>query len=87
MVTRTFKSGKAVGGDFVAACLSPKEKYLYAVTEERLMYCFDVLTGQLERTVAIGEYDCIGICSHPHKNIVATFANEGSRGKVKLWVP
>ena len=86
-ITRTFRSLKDTGADFVAACLSPKEKYLYAVTEERLMYCFDVATGQLDRTVEIGDYDCIGICSHPQKNIVATFANEGSRGKVKLWTP
>jgi len=81
---------KAERGDFVCGCLSPRGKFFYAVSSTgsgSLLHCFDVASGGTEKVMEVCDYDVLGITHHPNKNILATWANEGNRGKVKLWVP
>ncbi|GMI27602.1 hypothetical protein TrCOL_g10914 [Triparma columacea] len=86
-VVREFKAER---GDFVCGCLSPRGKFFYAVSSEgtsNLLHCFDVASGATEKVIEVCDFDVLGITHHPNKNILATWANEGNRGKVKLWVP
>jgi len=97
-VVRTFDvdgSGKV----FVAATVSPSNRWLYAATDEGSCCVFDVQTGQLEKTIRdfasqgtsnsddkkLAELS--SLLHHPHKGIVAAFSSDKSqkRGLLTLW--
>jgi len=84
-VLREFKSDR--GGDFVCATVSPRGRFLYAVTDDHVLQSYDIATGAIERTIEVAESEVLGIAAHPFKNIVGTWSNEGNRGKLKLWIP
>ncbi|CAJ0954844.1 unnamed protein product, partial [Mesorhabditis belari] len=76
-------------------CVQPQHSYLYcqlartgrgewayAVAEDRTLYCFYTLTGNLESTIPVADATVLGITHHPHQNIIATFAEDT---QLKLW--
>lgn len=70
--------------DFVAATISPQGKLLYAVTEDSVMYCFNMSSGTWVGQTQLCESEVIGISSHPFSNVIA--ANDET-GKIYLLKP
>ena len=75
---------KSPGGVISCYAVSPKGKYLYAVAEDKVMYCFNIDSGSVEHVMKLHKSDVLGMALHPHRNI---FASYGDDGTVKLWKP
>lgn len=69
---------------FVTACLSPQAHLLYAVTQDSFLVCFDVLTAQRLHTFKLHDSEVIGLHHHPFRNLLMSFAVDGS---LKTWKP
>ncbi|CAG9465935.1 unnamed protein product [Pedinophyceae sp. YPF-701] len=63
--------------DFVACAVSPRGGLAYCLTEDGFVYCFELGGGSLEGSFNAHDGGAIGLCHHPHRNVVATWATAG----------
>jgi WD40 repeat-containing protein SMU1 len=93
LVVRTFDGDGSV---FVAATVSPSNRWLYAVTEAGDCCIFDVVTGFLEKKIRDFALESgrekeasevSGLVHHPHVGMIAAFSSSKSqkRGMLTLW--
>ena len=50
----------------------------------QMLYVFGLQSGKLEHIMACHDKEPIGLCHHPHKNVLASFASDSA---LKLWRP
>lgn len=81
-IVRTLTNAVADGGDFVCCTVSPHGEFIYAVAENRQLYCFNVQSGKIDQTMEVADAEIIGLCHHPKQNILATYSIDGL---LKLW--
>ena len=82
-VVKTVSSGKREGGDFLRCVVSPTGGWAHVVAEDSHLYCFELKDeGKLQHLLKVHEKEAIGVALHPHRNLVATWANEGT---LRLW--
>eukprot|EP00210_Caulerpa_lentillifera_P003733 g3566.t1 len=81
-VLTTLQSGKEADGDFIGMVTGPKGEWYYALGEDSCLYCFSAATNKLEHLLQVHKKGAIGLCHHPHRNLIATFNSEG---ETKVW--
>jgi len=93
--TRGRGSGIDEKADFIAATVSPSNKWLYVATEDGLLLCFDVATGKIEKTIrdfgvetsGKENAEISGLVHHVHKSLLGGYSNDKGlkRGRLVLW--
>ena len=81
-VVKSYTSRQRPGGDFLACTPSPRGEFVYCLGEDGILYCFSTTSGKLEHTLKVADKGPIALSHHPHRNLIATCADEGS---LKLW--
>ena len=83
-LVQTFSSGKRTGGDFVQCLVSPQGGWVHCVAEDSHLYSFEIKEGKLQHLLKAHDKDVIGLCMHPHRNLVATWSDEGGTETVPM---
>jgi WD40 repeat protein len=88
-ILATLATGKADGGDVVAAALSSRGGFAHALAEDGVLYSFNTGTRLLDGVLTVVEAGAdgklpppIGVACHPGRNVAATW---GADGSVTLW--
>ncbi|KAJ1963768.1 U4/U6-U5 snRNP complex subunit prp31 [Dipsacomyces acuminosporus] len=61
--------------EFLTAAVTPKGKYVLAVSDTSVLHCFNIATGLLEGEVKVSETEVVGMACHPSTNIAAFFSS------------
>eukprot|EP00892_Ulva_mutabilis_P011102 jgi/Ulvmu1/8364/UM042_0070.1 len=83
-VAKTWTTGRSDANSvFVAAATSPRGAYLYALALDGNLYCFNIAQGRLDHVLEVAaKGKAIGLAHHPHRNFLATVADES---ELKCW--
>jgi len=79
----TTKDGALKGSrHFIAVSLSSKGNFLYALGDDRILYCFDFASTKLIHAMKLHTDDVLGICHHPQRDIMASWSTDHL---IKVW--
>lgn len=96
-VLRVFTRDDVQGTDFLAASVSPSNRWLFVAADDGKCVAFDVNTGKVEKVIAsFGEEcsgrsekasDITGIIHHPFRGLIGGYSNSKGqkRGILTLW--
>jgi WD40 repeat-containing protein SMU1 len=95
-VVRVFARDDVQGCEFLAASVSPNNRWLFVAADDGKCVVFDVGTGKAEKvirsfTCGSGESDkpceVTGIICHPHRGLIGGYSNDKGqkRGILTLW--
>lgn len=95
-VVRVFARDDVQGCEFLAASVSPNNRWLFVAADDGKCVVFDVGTGKAEKvirsfTCGSGESDkpceVTGIICHPHRGLIGGYSNDKGqkRGILALW--
>ena len=80
-VGRSISVGKS---DTVCSVFTANSPLLYALTEDSVVYIIERASGIILHAMKTHEKGAIGVAIHPHRNLLATFSDDGT---LKLWKP
>lgn len=75
--------------DFVAATISPSNKWLYVATEDNFCLTFNTSSCEIVKSVPMSKElkEIRGLAHHPHTGILTSFSSDKStRGVLKVWM-
>lgn len=71
--------------EFISCAVSPKGQWIYCMTEDARVYCFDAHSSELKHVLeSTHKKRGIGIAHHPYENRIVTYAHDGF---LRLWRP
>lgn len=82
-IVKTLTSGKGDDGRFVTSIISPRGEWAYCAGCDHNLYCFSLVSGNIEYYLQIHQKDVFHVCHHPHQNLLASCGEDG----LKLWKP
>ncbi|GAM23339.1 hypothetical protein SAMD00019534_065140 [Acytostelium subglobosum LB1] len=68
--------------NFLCCTLSPKQTYLYAVSEDNILHCFDVDKGTHLQSMELHPKEVISIMHHPNRNVLASISTDCT---LRIW--
>eukprot|EP00735_Rhodelphis_limneticus_P010174 TRINITY_DN2927_c5_g1::TRINITY_DN2927_c5_g1_i2::g.4634::m.4634 TRINITY_DN2927_c5_g1::TRINITY_DN2927_c5_g1_i2::g.4634 ORF type:complete len:544 (+),score=120.41,sp/Q8W117/SMU1_ARATH/60.67/0.0,WD40/PF00400.27/0.0034,WD40/PF00400.27/3.6e-07,WD40/PF00400.27/4.4e-07,WD40/PF00400.27/2e-11,WD40/PF00400.27/0.0031,Nup160/PF11715.3/6.2e+02,Nup160/PF11715.3/0.027,Nup160/PF11715.3/0.00044,PQQ_2/PF13360.1/0.011,Nucleoporin_N/PF08801.6/1.3e+02,Nucleoporin_N/PF08801.6/15,Nucleoporin_N/PF08801.6/1.3,PQQ_3/PF135 len=83
-LVKVFSGDRQSPADFVDVVVSPKGDWIYALTSDSNLVCFNVRKGEVDSVLKAHDKEGIGIFHHPHRNFIATWSDDGT---AKLWTP
>jgi len=84
VVKTLIQPDSTVQSDFLCFLITPRGDWLYGITEDNVLHCFNMSTFKQDHSMKVHEKEVLGMCHHPHMNLLATF---GQEGLLKLWKP
>jgi WD40 repeat-containing protein SMU1 len=83
--TTLTSNGSPPPSPFITATISPKARFIFAVTEDHHLYAFNLLSGECALPpLSLHSSEVIAVHHHPFRNLLLSFATDGS---LKVWKP
>jgi len=83
-IIKTMTIDKHNSGDLVTVLMSRQGAWTYALSDDGTLHVFSTPTARPEHEIQAHDKEPIGLAHHPHRNLVASFADDGV---LKLWKP
>jgi len=80
----TPESKDAGSKNFVEINVSSKGNFIYALGDDKILYCFEVASSKLVHAMKLHSDEVLGIAHHPQRDILASWSTDHL---IKIWRP